>query len=183
MNIIFCAFLIASIITLLIHNPQDFLTAISNAGTASAELMLTLLGIYAMWMGIFEIAKASRVTDKIARLIRAPIRRLFGKTGQAEEEIALNITANLFGISAIATASGINAITELEKQRNVYAQNMLFVLASTSLQLLPFSVISLRAVNGSASPYDIILPTLLTTLLSSVSGALLVKIFVRNENI
>lgn len=183
MNIIFCAFLILSIVTLLIHNPEGFLTAISNAGTASSQLILTLLGIYAMWMGIFEIAKASRVTDKIARLIRAPIRRLFGKTGQAENDIALNITANLFGISAIATTSGISAITILEKQNDVFAQNMLFVLASTSLQLIPFSVISLRAVNGSLSPYDIILPTLLSTALSSLSGALLVKIFVKNENI
>ena len=51
---------------------------------------------------------------------------------------------------------------------------MLFVLNATSLQILPTTVIALRAAAGSASPADIILPTLLATLFSTVLGAALV---------
>ena len=51
---------------------------------------------------------------------------------------------------------------------------MLFVLNATSLQLLPATVIALRAAAGAASPADIVLPTLLSTLISTVLGAALV---------
>ncbi len=183
MNVIFCVFLTISVTIILFTNPSAILTAINNTATTGTQLLLTLLGIYAIWTGIFEIAKCSGVSKVISKLIRKPIRRLFGKTGEAEEDIAMFVTANIFGISAVATTSGINAITTLDKQNNTYAQNMLFVLASTSLQLIPFSVISLRAINGSIAAYDIILPTIITTFISSFCGALLVKIFFKNESI
>ena len=51
---------------------------------------------------------------------------------------------------------------------------MLFVLNATSLQLLPTTVIALRAAAGSSSPADILAPTLLATLVSTLAGAALV---------
>ena len=48
-----------------------------------------------------------------------------------------------------------------------YAMNMLFVLAATGIQLLPSNVIALREKAGSVSPSDIILPTFISTVLST----------------
>ena len=56
---------------------------------------------------------------------------------------------------------------------------MFFVINATSIQLIPTSVMALRSSLGSVSPADIILPTVLTTLLSTIIGILLVKIFVK----
>jgi spore maturation protein A len=56
---------------------------------------------------------------------------------------------------------------------------MFFVINATSIQLIPSSVLALRSSLNSCSPSDIILPTILATLLSSVIGVLLVKIFVK----
>ena len=76
----------------------------------------------------------------------------------------------------------IKSIKELEKYPNTeYAITMFFVINATSIQLIPSSVMALRTSLGSTAPADIILPTLLATLLSTVIGILLVKIFVKKQ--
>ena len=46
-------------------------------------------------------------------------------------------------------------------------------------QLIPSSVLALRTTMGSESPADIIIPTILATLVSTIVGVLLVKIFIK----
>ena len=53
---------------------------------------------------------------------------------------------------------------------------MIIVLNSSSLQLIPTTIIGLRVLAGSVSASDIILPTLLATTVSTVVGVLLVKL-------
>ena len=53
----------------------------------------------------------------------------------------------------------------------------LLVIASAGVQILPATVVSLRLAAGSASPADIILPTLISSLTAFVTGASLIKIF------
>lgn len=50
---------------------------------------------------------------------------------------------------------------------------MLFIINATSIQLLPTTVISMRAEYGSLSPTDITLPTLLCTALTTALGIVL----------
>ena len=51
---------------------------------------------------------------------------------------------------------------------------MLFVVNATSVQLLPTTVIGLRASLGSVNPSDIILPNFIATVITSVIGVALV---------
>ena len=86
--------------------------------------------------------------------------------------------------SAATTPMGIKSIQELEKHKNTeYAITMFFVINATSVQLIPSSVLALRASLNSVSPSDIILPTILATLVSTIVGILLVKIFVKRKKI
>jgi spore maturation protein A len=94
--------------------------------------------------------------------------------------MSLNISANILGMSGATTPMGIKSIQELEKHKNTeYAIAMFFVINATSVQLIPSSVMALRTSLGSATPSDIILPTVLATLLSSIIGILLVRIFIK----
>ena len=94
--------------------------------------------------------------------------------------MSLNISANLLGMSGATTPMGIKSIHELEKHPNTnYAITMFFVINATSIQIIPSSVLALRTSMGSSSPADIIVPTILATLVSTVIGVLLVKIFVK----
>jgi spore maturation protein A len=82
-------------------------------------------------------------------------------------------------MSGIATPSGISACERLDKENNIKALSTLFVLSASGLQLLPTSIISLRTEFLSVNPTDVILPTILSTLVSAIIGIILVKILIR----
>jgi spore maturation protein A len=123
------------------------------------------------------------LSEKIARLLKPINRFLFGKIDdESSGFISLNLSANLLGMSGATTPMGINAIRSLDKSKNTdYAVAMFFVINATSVQLIPSSILALRTTFNSASPSDIILPTILATLVSTMVGILLVKIFIKKE--
>ena len=93
--------------------------------------------------------------------------------------IALNMSANMLGLGNAATPMGIKAMQALDDGSGIAtdAMIMLIVINATSIQLLPSTVIGLRASAGSLSPADIILPTLLSTICTVTLGITLVKLF------
>ncbi|MBO7525536.1 MAG: hypothetical protein J6T42_01900, partial [Clostridia bacterium] len=114
------------------------------------------------------------------RIMLLPVKLIFGNVDREScEYISANISANLLGLGGIATPMGIDAVASLKKQNNFYAITMLIVVASTSLQILPSSVLSLRIAENSANPSSVILPSVLSTLVSSASGVILTKVFVK----
>lgn len=165
---------------MLFVKPEAILQASSFGAENALSLAKTLLIIYPFWLGMFKLMSDSRLTDKLAKLLKKPIRFVFGKTDEISEKyITLNVAANIIGLGGIATPMGIEACCSLEKSNNDFAKTTLLVLAATSLQLLPLSVVSLRENCGSAAAFDIVLPSILSTLVSTVLGVLLVKIFVK----
>ena len=183
MNIIFGIILILSTTLLIFSNPESVLSAMLSGGEKALSLTLKMVVVYAVWLGIFELMDRSGLSKKIAKLLRPCNKFLFGELpDSANDYMSLNISANLLGMSGATTPMGIKSVLELEKYPNTeYAIAMFFVINATSVQLIPSSVLALRTSMGSASPSDIILPTILATLVSSVVGVLLVKIFVKRK--
>mgnify|MGYP004641490503 CR=1 FL=1 len=180
MNFIFIFSLAASIIALSFTSPDGALPAMLAGANKALLLCFTLASVYSVWLGVFKILERAKITEKIARLMRRPVNKLFGNTSdKAAEYISLNLTANIMGMSGLATPLGIAACEELDKTNNSYAACMLFVLAATSLQILPTSVMALMSEYGSSAPSSIFLPSLLSTLVSTVSGAVMVRIFIK----
>ena len=157
------------------------LAAFLSGGNKALELSLKLVVIYCVWMGVFGVMEKTGLSAKFARLLKPVNKILFGNVPPlANDYMALNISANILGMSGATTPMGIKSVQELEKHPGTeYAIAMFFVINATSVQLIPSSVLALRTSMGSASPSDIILPTILATLLSSVIGILLVKIFIK----
>ena len=93
--------------------------------------------------------------------------------------ISYNISANILGLGNASTPSGINAIKSMEKDlpKTKFAMLMLVVVNSTSIQLLPTTVIGIRASAGSVSPSDIILPSLFGSIISTLVGVLLLFVY------
>lgn len=183
MNVIFTLVLAISTILLIISSPDTVLTALTSGGEKALNLSLKLIVIYAVWLGLFEILKRTGISNKLAKLLRPVNKFLFGKISEpANDFISMNLSANMLGISGATTALGISAIRELEKDKNSeYLTAMFFVLNATSVQILPSSVIALRASLNSVSAGNIILPTLLSTAVSTIVGVLLVKIFIKKQ--
>lgn len=181
MNTIFGIILTISTSILLFIAPDKALASMLNGGQKALELTLKMTVIYAVWLGVFQMVEKSGLAKKTANLLKPINRFLFGKiSDKASDFISMNISANMLGMSGATTPFGIKAINELEKHKDTeYAITMFFVINATSIQIIPSSVMALRTSLNSINPGDIILPTILTTALSTIVGILLVKIFVK----
>ena len=154
-----------------------------SGGNKALDLTLKMVVVYAVWLGIFEMLERSGLSNKFAKLLKPINNFLYGKIPEkANDFISLNMSANILGMSGATTPMGIKAINELEKYSGTeYAITMFFVINATSIQIIPSSVLALRTTLGSASPGDIIVPTIITTLLSTIIGILLVKTFIKRQ--
>lgn len=175
MNVIFAVIFLAAAIVFLVHDPEGFLPAMLAGGQKAATVCFALLASYCVWLGFFKVLEKSGLSERLARGLYPAARRLF--RSQDRQTLALacqNIAANLLGLPGAPTPPGVAATQKFLAAGNDYAADMLFVLNATSLQLLPTTVIALRAAAGSSSPADILAPTLLATLVSTLAGAALV---------
>ena len=170
--------MLSSIFVLLFTNPSSILGEMITSSQSSLKLCVQLCAIYAVWLGIMELVDASGLSEKLARFLRPLIKRIFRvENPETQKYIALNMSANILGLGGAATPMGIRAMQSLDdKTGNAnFAIIMLIVVNSTSIQLLPSTVIGLRQSAGSLNPADIIFPTLIATCFTTICGILFVQ--------
>lgn len=174
MNVIFTAVFISSLIAIAICAPDRLLSSLLGGAENSVKMAVTLFCIYAVWMGLSKLAEKSGLSKSMAKGLKPLSRRIFRTDSEAaNENLAMNISCNLLGLGGAATPYAVKAIGELEKENNSFAQKLLFVINATSIQILPTTVIALRASAGSISPSDIFLPSLICTAVSTITAVLL----------
>ncbi len=182
MNLIFAVIFIISSLSLMLLDPNAMLKAMTDGAGKSLNLCLGLLSIYTVWSGILQVAEDSGLLSRLSRLLSPIVKRLFRDTDEiTREKITVNLSANLLGMGGIATPSGIEATARLTEKGNHDGACLLFILAATSLQILPTTVISLRQSFGSANPFNIFLPSLISTAISTGMGILLFFITKRGK--
>lgn len=179
-------FLIAvSVIVGGIAGRADKVSMAAVSGAAGAvELILTLIGVMALWSGIMAIMSESGLSKKIAKLLKPILRPLFGRASRDEEAmeaVASNMTANLLGLANAATPMGLKAADRIYKvvgeKRACDEVITLIVINTASLQLIPTTVAAVRASFGSPQPYDILIPVWISSFLSISAGIIAVFIF------
>ena len=181
MNILFSLLFLLCTFLLLCVSPDTFLPSILEGASRGASVSVALIANYSIWMGLMRIWEDSGVARSASKLLRPLVKRVF-KTDHEEalQTISMNLSVNLLGISGAATPYGIRSAKLLDQTDNAeYASAMLFVLNATSLQIIPTSIVSVRVGMLSANPYDIILPTIFASLLSTIVGVTLTRLFIR----
>lgn len=179
MNKAWLVILLASITTLMFKDPSLALSAMIKGANDSVQLAIELVALYGFWLGLFAILDKLGIADFIAKLLRPLIRFLFpGTDEKTQKYISMNMSANLLGLGNAATPMGINAIKGMDGGKEKVTTNMimLVVISATSLQILPTTVIGMRATHGSVNPSDFLIPCIVATVLSTVIGVALVKI-------
>jgi len=109
------------------------------------------------------------------------IKRLFPevpKDHPALGSIALNFSANMLGLGNAATPFGLKAMKELQelnkdKEVATDAMCMFLVVNTSSIQLIPTTVIALRASLGSMEATSIIISSLIATTISTIIGVII----------
>ena len=185
MNFVWISFVMIGLGILLFKNVDIAFSTILNGSEKAIALTLKLWAIYAVWLGILKIVEDTGLNQKIGKLLNPIINKLFGKTDtETHNQIAINITSNLLGMGNACTPSGIKAMKGLDKGSDIATSSMimLMILNTSSLQILPTTVIGLRVAAGSVDPNNIILPTLIATTVSTLSGILLCKLFEKIKN-
>lgn len=179
MNLIWSSILIVGLGLLILNNPELAFESVQTGSQKAITLLIKLWAIYSIWLGLLKIVEMTRLDKKIAKGLSKIIRFLCGKTTpEAENQIAINITSNLLGMGNACTPSGIKGMEELDKG-SIYITNamaMFMILNTTGLEIIPTTIVSLRIMHGSVSSGDIILPTLIATISSTLCGILLIKI-------
>lgn len=161
--------------------------AIINSTESTVKLAIGLVGVMCLWCGIMKIAEKSGLTGKLAKVLK-PILKLIFKDAARDDKamgaIVMNLTANMMGLSNAATPFGIKAMEELKRlnKKDGEASDdmaLFLILNAACIQLVPTTIISMRAVVGSSNPAATIIPGIITTGTAAILGVILCKVLQR----
>ena len=188
LNILWPVFIILSFIYAIITGKvNEVNNGIFDALESAVELSITFLGTISLWNGIMEIAKNTSLINKLTNILKPFIKRLFPElkhNEKANQEISINIIANILGLGNAATPLGIKAMKTMQEdnKKNDELSNsmMMFILLNTaSLQLIPTNVIAIRTSLGSSNPTSIIIPVWISSIVAAIVGVLFVKFLIK----
>ena len=183
MSIIWTGMVVVSVVCgLMLGNGPAVAAAAVEGAAAAIELCLTMAGVLCLWMGVREIMKRSGLADKLSKLLRPILCRLypdFKKDRETMDAVSANVSANLLGLGNAATPLGIQAARRMAKKTPGVASDslcMLVVCNTASIQLIPTTVASVRLAAGCAAPFDILPAVWLASAVSVTVGVLAAKI-------
>lgn len=169
------------------------LGSVGEAALDGAKEAVTLtaatLGVMGLWCGLMEIAKQSGLLAAMTKKLRPLIRWLFPgipADDAVNEEIAVNMTANIFGLGNAATAYGLKAMESLARL-NRYGERAskemctFLILNISSLQLVPMNLIAYRTQYGSVNPTSIVAPSIVATAASTAAAVVFCKLMDRKR--
>ena len=176
------AFLIISVISLVmmtIHSPESAFSSMINGVSGAISLSIKLVAIYAVWLSVLEMMNKTGIDKKLSKLLKPLIKKIFKKESEeAYDWICINVSANMLGMGGVATPAGIKAMERMQdgSEKATHNMVMLFVINATSIQLIPATVIAMRASANSQNAADIILPTLISSGIATLLGMIICKV-------
>ncbi len=190
MNKIWAGMIIISVmLSIFSGRLQELITTLMNSTQSAIETVLDMLGMMCMWSGFMKIAEESGIVKSLSNKVTPLVKFLFPelpKDNEATGHIAMNMTANILGLGNVATPMGIKAMENLEKynedKKRLSNSMMMFIILNTaSIQVIPTSVIALRATYNSNNPADVVIPIIIASLGSVIAGIVLVKLSCRRK--
>ena len=152
--------------------------------------VIGLIGIMGLWSGFMNIARGSGLIHALAEKSRSFMRYLFPKEKNEETimMMLMGFAANIFGAGNSATVFSLQAMKMLDEEngRREEASDEMCMFAAVNmsmLQLVPITVIQIRANAGSASPEDIILPSVLSGAAATAASVLVCRYYERRRSL
>lgn len=180
MNLIFALIFIFSLAFFCFFSPETALTALRKGGEKAVSLSLNLVAVYSVWSGILSVAEKAGALSFLSKKTSPLVEKFFfNADDDSTKDVAVALSANLLGMGGIATPSGIAATTRLCEKNNEKAAKRFLVISCAFPQIVPTTVVTLRQSFGSASPPDVFLPTLLSSIVCFVVASFLSTIFIR----
>lgn len=148
-----------------------------------------LISVLVFWLGMMKIGEEAGLLRLLGKMLTPFVRFLFPsvpKDHPAIGYILSNMSANMLGLGNAATPMGIKAMQELEKLNPTPgtatpAMCTLLALNTSSITLIPTTIIAIRMSFDSVSPTEIVGTTLLATAISTTSAILIDKWYQRTN--
>jgi len=163
---------------------EELANSIFQATTNTMEIAIKLAGPMALWTGLLKIAREAELTKLLAKIIKPVFKLVFPDIDDEEAlgAILLNLSANIMGLGNSATPLGIKAMKELQRlnkdnKKASKAMCTLLALNTSSLTIIPATVISLRVASGSVNPALITITTIFATSISTLIAIFMDKTF------
>lgn len=188
LNYVWSIFIIGSIIYGIgFGNIEGLNNAILNGAQDAVTTAIALLGSMCLWNGVMSIAEKTTFIKLIAKLIAPLIRILFPELKgekKIQEQISMNMVANILGLGNAATPLGLKAMELLQKHNKNKKELsdsmvMLIVINTASIQLIPTTVIAIRSSLGSKNPTNIIFPVWVATIVAAIVGVISAKLIIK----
>ncbi|MEH7012873.1 nucleoside recognition domain-containing protein [Neobacillus niacini] len=177
--------LVGFVFALINGTMEEVNKAIFDGAKEAVTLCIGLISILVFWLGMMRIAQESGLLELLSKLFRPLVRRLFPDVPTnhpAMGYILSNMIANMFGLGNAATPLGIKAMEELKQLnggKNSASRSMVTFLAinTASITVIPTTVIAIRMNYHSASPTEIVVPTLIATIISMLGAVMIDRYF------
>ena len=168
--------------------PEVTEAALSSAKEA-VTLSITMMGIMSFWVGIMRIAENAGIIEGATKKLMPVLHFLFPdipKGHPANQYIATNMIANIFGLGWAATPAGLKAmeaLSDLQKERektdlHIASKEMciFLIINISSLQLIPVNMIAYRQQYGSVDAAGIIATAIIATCISTAAAFIFCKV-------
>lgn len=184
-NIIWSSMAVIGIIYAMINGTMEEVNkAIFNSANEAVTLSIGLISILVFWLGIMKIAEQAGILKALTNLFKPFIIKLFPEIPPNHPAIGYilsNFTANMFGLGNAATPMGIKAMEQMKQlsESDTASRSMITFLAinTSSLTLIPTTVIAIRMKYGSMSPTEIVGTTIIATVISTTGAILIDRLF------
>ena len=187
-NKIWGYFIIIVVLYCLLNNNIEVVNeSILNSTKTSFDMIIKIFPVMALWLGIAKIAEVSGLLKKLSSKLSIVLKHIFPEIPTNHESlsyISSNIISNMFGLGNAATPFGLKAmqsLQQLNKKKDTATRSMItfLVLNTSGVTIIPTTIISLRMMYGSVNPTGIVLPCIIITFLSTLSGLIIDRIFAR----
>jgi spore maturation protein A len=185
-NYIWVFMTIIGIVFALINGTMEEVNkAIFDGAKEAVTLCIGLISVLVFWLGMMRIAEESGLLERLSKLFRPIVKIIFPEVPTnhpAMGYILSNMISNMFGLGNAATPLGIKAMEELKKLnggKNAASRSMVTFLAinTASITIIPTTVIAIRMNYKSTSPTEIVVPTIIATILSAIGAILIDRYF------
>lgn len=184
-NYIWGVFILLGVIISIIKGDNNLTNNLITSGTKGIDIIINLVPLMCLWLGTMKIADSSGLLNIISNKLSKIIRVVFPEIPKGDPTIAYissNIVMNMLGLGNAATPFGIKAMTRLKELNNnsdIASRSMItfLVINTSSVTIIPTTVISLRIASGSNNPTEIMTACIITTFLSTMIGLLIDRLF------
>lgn len=184
-NYIWPIFILLGVFYSIFKGDTNLSNTMLTSGSNSIDMIFSMGTLICLWLGIMNIAKKSGLLDKMASKLSPMVVFLFPEIPKGDvaiSYISLNIILNMLGLGNAATPFGLKAMSELQrlnKNSSIASRSMItfLVINTASVTIIPTTIISLRVLNGSNNPNEIISSSIITTFLSVLLALIIDRIF------